>query len=222
LFTADGDDTDTQDIDKILPEGVELIRVSYNNHPLVVYCGEYKHALELNLLQGKYKPVSKTNVNWQRWRLTAVMAVIFIGLQLGITGSQYQTLQDENKKLQVEIDKIYKKTFPESKRVVNARVQMEQKLNELKGGGSASTNTSLIALLADASPALSSEKNISIQSISFRNNKIDLEVSASTLQNIEQLNKKLNNTALKAEIISSSSEKDKVKGNLRLQRSNQS
>lgn len=222
LFTADGDNSDTQDIENVIPENIELIKVSYNTHPLVIYCGEYNHALELNLLQGEYKPKPKTNVNWQRWRLTAAMAVIFIGLQLGITGAQYQSLHSQNKKLNVEIDRIYKKTFPESKRIVNARVQMEQKLNELKGSGGVAKNTSFISLLADASTALSSEKSIIIQSINYRNNTIDLEVTGSTLQNIEQLNKKLNNNSLNSEIVSSSSEKDKVKGNIRIQRSNKS
>ena len=222
LFSADGDDVDTQDIESIIPDNIELIKVSYNKHPLVIYCGEYKHALELNLLQGEYKPTTKTNVNWQRWRLAASLAVVWLCLHLGVVGTQHNALQDKNQKLQVEIDKIYKKAFPESQRIVNARVQMEQKLDELKGLGGAASNNSLIALLSEASPALSSEKNINIQSINYRNNTIDLEVTGSTLQNIEQLNKKLNATSLSAEIVSSSSEKNQVKGNIRIKRANQS
>ena len=222
LFTADGDEAGIQDIEKIIPDSIELVKVSFNKHPMVIYCGEYRRALDLNLLQGEYKPVTKTNVNWQRWRLSAALAIIFIGLQLGITATQYQELHDQNSKLQVEIDRIYKQTFPESTRIVNARVQMEQKLNELKGSGSAGSSTSLITLLSDASTALSSEKNITIQTINYRNSKVDIEVTGSTLQNIEQLNKKLNTGNLNAEIVSSSSEKDKVKGSIRIQKANQS
>ncbi|MCW8924299.1 MAG: type II secretion system protein GspL, partial [Gammaproteobacteria bacterium] len=114
LLTADGDDADTQDIDSIIPEGTELIRVSYNTHPLVVYCGEYKHALALNLLQGEYKPASKSDINWQRWRLAASLATIWLCLHLGIISVQQNEFQNSNKKLQVEIDNIYKKAFPES------------------------------------------------------------------------------------------------------------
>ena len=222
LFTVDGDESETQDIDDVIPENIELIKVSYNTHPLVVFCGQYKHVLSLNLLQDAYKPKQKTNVNWHRWRLAASLAALWLCLNLGMTSVQYNKFEDSNKKLQVEIDSIYKKAFPQSKRIVNARVQMEQKLDELKGLGKAGSNSSLIALLSDSSTALSSEKSVTIQSINYRNNTIDIEVTGANLQNIEQLNKKLNNASLSAEIVSSSSEKDQVKGNIRIKRTNQS
>ena len=222
LFTVDGDESDTGDISQAIPEQIELIKVSYNTHPLVIFCGQYKRALALNLLQHVYKPKQKVNVNWQRWRLAASLATIWLCLNIGVASVQYNEFQDINKKLQVEIDNIYKKSFPESTRVVNARVQMEQKLDELKGLGKAGSNSSMMTLLADSSAALSSEKSVTIQSISYRNNTLDIEVTGANLQNIEQLNKNLNGTSLSAEIVSSSSEKDRVKGNIRIKRTNAS
>ncbi|MCW8922794.1 MAG: hypothetical protein OQK69_04075, partial [Gammaproteobacteria bacterium] len=88
--------------------------------------------------------------------------------------------------------------------------------------GNAGSNTSLMTLLSDSSTALSSEKSVIIQSINYRNNTIDLEVTGANLKNIEQLNKKLNSASLKAEIVSSSSEKGQVKGNIRIRREKQS
>ena len=222
VFKKDGDESSIEDIEKVIPDKIELIQVSYNTHPLVVFCGQYKQALALNLLQDDYKPKQKANANWQRWRMAASLSTIWLCLNLGMTHVQYQKFEDGNKKLQVEIDNIYKKSFPKSKRIVNARVQMEQKLDELKGLGKAGSDTGLIALLSESSTALSSEKSVTIQSINYRNNTIELEVTGANLQNIEQLNKKLNKTSLSAEIVSSSSEKDKVKGNIRIKRKNQS
>jgi hypothetical protein len=47
---------------------------------------------------------------------------------------------------------------------------------------------------------------------------MDIGLDSSNLQAIENLNKNLNtNTAIKSEITSSSSEKNKVKGNLRIE-----
>lgn len=222
LFSADGDTAETEDIADAIADEIELIKVSYNTHPLVVFCGQYKNALSLNLLQGEYKTVKKSNINWQRWGLAASLSAIWLVLHLGITITQNNTLEANNKKIQIEIDKIYKKAFPRSKRVVNARVQMEQKLDELKGRGRTGLDVSLIALLSEASVALASDKAISIQSISYRNSKVDIEVTGSKLQSIEQLNKKLNSHTLSAEIISSSSEKDQVKGHIRITRAKQS
>ena len=222
LFTVDGDNSETKDIDEAIADDIEFIKVSYNTHPLVVFCGQYKQALALNLLQHAYKPKQKTNVNWQRWRLAASLIVIWLCLDLGITTVQYHKFKTLNTKLRVEVDNIYKKSFPRSKRVVNARVQMEQKLDALKGISSADSGSSLIALLADSSSAISSEKAVTVQSLNYRNNTIDIEVTGENLQNIELLNKKLNSSALSAEIVSSSSEKDKVKGNIRIKRKKQS
>lgn len=209
LFLAD-DTTDTtieSAIRESLTDDIELLTVSYNTHPLVVFCGQYTNALSLNLLQDSYKPRSKGNAEWRRWRLAASLAALLLVLHLGNAGSQYHTLQQENDKLRVQIEQIYKSTFPESKKVVNARVQMEQKLNELKNAGTSNDNAGIITLLSDSADALSSEKDITLRAINYRNNKIDLELTSASLGAIESLNKKLNRLNIKSEIISSSSEK---------------
>ena len=147
-----------------------------------------------------------------------ISAVIWISLGLGSTGAEYYSLQDKNEELRIQIEKIYKRAFPKSKRIVNARVQMEQKLKELKGGSATTEGTSMVALLSNSASALSSEKGITLQTISYRNNKMDIGLTGTNLQAIESLNKKINQSPLKSEIVSSSSEKNQVKGNIRVQK----
>lgn len=220
LFTLDGETEDqpTQDLTESLPDDIELIKVSYNTHPLVIYCGQFHNAMSLNLLQDAYKPKRKDNVEWKRWRLAAALTVGWIGLGLGSAGAEYYDLQDKNKELRIQIEKIYKSAFPKSKRIVNVRVQMEQKLKELRGGSATGEGTSMVSLLSNSATALSSEKGITLQTISYRNNRMDLGLTGTNLQAIESLNKKINQPPLKSEIISSSSEKNQVKGNIRIQK----
>jgi len=216
LFLVDNETTD--ELSGTIPDEVEIVNVSYNTHPLVVFCGQYKNALPLNLLQDAYKPTRKSNVKWQRWALAASLAVIWLCLHLGTTAVKYFDLKDKNEQALAQITKIYKKTFPKSKRIVNARVQMEQKLKELKGG-KGGANGSIIDLLRDSATALSKDKGVTIQSISYRNNRMDINISSANLQSIESLNKSLNNNAkLNSEITSSSSEKNQVTGSIRLQK----
>ena len=206
-------------ISNCISDDIELINVSYNTHPLVVYSGQYNNAMPLNFLQGDYRPRQKDNIKWQRWRLTAALTTIFLCLHLGSASVQYFDLQKKNADLKSRINKIYKNTFPQSKRIVNARVQMEQKLNDLKGSSNSVSSGGVIELLASSASALSSEKNITLQSINYRNNNMDIELTGKNLQAIESLNKKLNTqNKIKAEITSSSSEKDIVKGNIRIQK----
>ena len=104
----------TASISKCISADIELINISYNTHPLVVYCGQYQNAMPLNLLQDAYKPKNKGNVNWQRWRLAASLAAVFLCLHLGSAATQYYDLLEKNEQLGAEIDKIYKNTFPQS------------------------------------------------------------------------------------------------------------
>ncbi len=197
---------------------IEIINIVYNRHPLVVFCGHYKQALTLNLLQHKFKPKRKSSGYWQYWRLAASLAVVWLVLHLVLTGFQYSQLQQENNITKAKIEKIYKKAFPQSRKIVNPRVQMEQKLKELKSGAGKGNN-GLIFLLAESFGTLSSDKkNITLQSLTLRNNRMDIGLDSTNLQAVENLNNTLNNnTKIKSEITSSSSEKDKVKGNLRIE-----
>ncbi|MGB5396440.1 MAG: type II secretion system protein GspL [Gammaproteobacteria bacterium] len=216
LFCTEEDNP--EDIRKVIPDDIELVQIKYNQHPLVVYCGQYKNAMPLNLLQGDFKPKSKTTVQWKRWRLAASLAAFWLVLNLSVTAYQYQQLDASNNEMQAEIIKLYKSSFPESRKIVNPRVQMEQKLNELKTGVSGEAG-SLLGILADATSALSKDTNITLQSIDYRNNRVDINLTSNNLGAIQTLNNNLNQVStLKSEIISSTSDKNAVKGSLRLQK----
>lgn len=204
--------------ENISGDDIEIVNIVYNTHPLVIFCGNYKQAIPLNLLQHKFKPRRKTSGYWQHWRLAASLAAIWLVLNLGLTGFQHSQLKGENTATSATIEKIYKKSFPKSRKIVNPRVQMEQKLKELKGTAG-NNSQGLIFLLAESFGTLSHDKkNITLQSLTFRNNRMEIGLEGSNLQAVENLNKNLNNNKkIKSEITSSSSEKDKVKGNLRIE-----
>ena len=199
-------------------DSIENISIVYNTHPLVVFCGNYKQAIPLNLLQHDFKPKRKTSGYWQHWRLAASLAAIWLILHLGLTSFQHSKLIDNNLITKAKIEKIYKKSFPKSRKIINPRVQMEQKLKELKSG-SGNTSQGFIFLLAESFGTLSHDKkNITLQTLNFRNNRMEIGLEGTNLQAVETLNKNLNNNkSIKSEITSSSSEKDKVKGSLRIE-----
>lgn len=203
---------------KIENDTIEVIKIVYNTHPLVVFCGHYKQAMPLNLLQHDFKPKRKSSGYWHHWRLAASLAVVWLVFHLGLTGFQQAQLKGENNITRANIEKTYKRAFPKSKKIVNPRVQMEQKLKELKNN-TGSGNSGLLFLLTESFGTLGQDKiNITLQTLTYRNNRMDIGLDSSNLQAIENLNKNLNtNTAIKSEITSSSSEKNKVKGNLRIE-----
>ena len=214
LLYPDGSEPDSSLDDAT--DGVEVIQVAYNTHPLVVFCGEYTRAMPLNLLQGEFKPKRKNTGQWYRWRLAASLVAVWLVLYLGMTAIEINKLKNKNKALSAEITNIYKKTFPQSKRIVNARVQMEQKLKELKSGGT--SESQFLSLLTSSVQTITNEKKITINSINFRNNRMDVGLTGPDLQTVESLNTGLNAVKeIKSEIVSATSEKNNVKGSIRLQ-----
>jgi general secretion pathway protein L len=218
LFTKEGEQIPEVNALQAADENIEVINVQYNTHPIVVYAGHYRQALALNLLQHDYKPQKAGTISWRRWRMAASLALIWLVLSLGISGYKLQQLKQQNNALQAEIIKIYKSAFPKSKRIVNARVQMEQKLKQLNAGGAGASN-SMVGLIARSAQALSSNQAVTLRTISFRNNRLDLAVNSKDLNALQKLNTDLNAIAgIKSEIISSSSEQNQVKASLRIQR----
>lgn len=218
FFFSESENTAAFDPASLTKPDIEFVNITYNTHPLVVFCGNYRQALPLNLLQHNFKPKNKSSGYWQQWRFAAALAGTWLLLYLGITAFQYNQLKAENFVTKNQIEEIYKTSFPKSRKINNPRKQMEQKLNELKSSGGNVSN-GLLFMLGAAFDNLNQEtKDITFQSITFRNNRIDIGLESKNLQAIENLNKKLNTSdTIKSEISSSSSEKDKVKGNLRIE-----
>lgn len=212
-------DSATESIEHEKLAHTEVIPVTYNEHPLVIFSGHYKNAMSLNLLQHEYKPVSKGNINIRRWQLAASLAAFWLCLHLGYLSFQNHHLDISNQELRSKIIAVYKESFPESKKFNNVRFQMESKLNELRSGNK-SGNIDLISLLKDSHHAFTNTKDITIKDISFRNRHLDFTITSTNLKSVELINKKLNTTSLKSEIISSSSENNTVKGSIRIQRPN--
>ncbi len=215
-FYLDGEEPDTGLDD--MGSDIEIIKVAYNSHPLVVFCGEYARAGSLNLLQGRYKPKRKSTGQLHRWRLAASLAAVWLVLHLGTSLVELNRLKAKNNEIGIRIERIYKQAFPGSKRIINPRVQMEQKLDELRGGGGAQASQ-FLALLTESATIISGQKDIKLQSIDFRNNRMDIGLTGTNLQSVETLNKELNSNArLASEITSATSEKNNVRGSIRMQR----
>lgn len=196
----------------------ETVQMTYNTHPLVVFCGHYANALPLNLLQDAYKPKRKHSDLVMRWRLPAALAASWVVLYLGSAAFEHHVLEQANARLALEIEQVYKTAFPQSKRIVNPRVQMEQKLNELRTGSGAGSSD-FLTLLAESVDAISAQNDIAIESINYRNQRMNIGVTGSRLQSVESLNSALNrNPRLSSELSSATSENNKVKGSIRLQR----
>ncbi|MDH5425763.1 MAG: type II secretion system protein GspL [Gammaproteobacteria bacterium] len=195
---------------------INVIQYKYETSPVIHFLKLNNRQL-INLRQGTYKVVNQSNQWWQVWRAAAFIAIAAIALELSFGIIQLNRLSTHNELLESEIINIYKSSFPLSKRIVNARVQMESKLKQLRKGGSKSAS-GFTDILLETAPVLNATNGMTISAISYNNDKLQLSFTIDKLSSVESLKQRLNQSGhIKAELISSSSEARQVNAQISIE-----
>lgn len=137
-----------------------------------------------NLLQGQYRQKKKTTGMVKQWRIAAALFGAAILLNVAEKAWQANELSAQNTQLQQQIRAEFKRAFPETRRIVDVRKQMRQKINQLEGN---SGGVSLLAMLSQLSGAFSASK-ITPQSIRFdkKRSELRLQALASNFESLER------------------------------------
>ena len=132
----------------------------------------------------------------------------------------YNSLDREVSQLtQAQID-IYKRTFPEAKKVPKPMDMMKSKLKELRGGGLAGGKggPSLLALMNAIGPTLHNTSGLDISTLNYRGDSVVIDLTLANLEAVDQLKSQL--TALQGiavEVQRVQAQGDKVQGILKIQ-----
>ncbi len=172
----------------------------------------------IDLLQGAYSRREEWGRLLRPWKATA--ALLLAGLLVaGVsTGVDYYRLTQRQQRLTADIEALYKQTFPDARRIVNPRAQMDQQLKELQrraGGGSAD----FLGMFAETASVVRSAEGISVQGASYRDGRLDLDLQADNLQLLDSLKQALASSGrMNAQIQSATTDKDqKVKSRIRIE-----
>lgn len=172
-----------------------------------------------NLMQGQYSQQADVMKALRPWRWAAILLGLWFVLAFGRNLIQQNQLKVEQAGLRTQIEQLYRKTFPGAKRVVNARVQMEQKLKKLRGGGGTKADSDFLELLAAAGPVVGSEKEVVLENISYRKGLLTLKIAGRSLSQLDGMKQKIQQTSgLNAELKSADSAQGKASGQIRIQR----
>ena len=143
----------------------------------------------INLLQGPY---SRTG-DWTRllrpWRATAALLVAGIIISNVVIGIDYFRLSRESDQLHAQIEQTFKEALPETRRIVNPRIQMQQQLDALQrrqgaGGG-------FLNLLSQSGSVLKGIQGVQVSGATFRAGRLDVDLTVSNLQLLDQLKQAL-------------------------------
>jgi len=144
----------------------------------------------INLLQGRYKKKKNWSQTTKIWLPVAALFLVWVSLQGGLFIVDYVGLSKKNTLLNAEITKIYKKAFPESRRVIDAKAQMQQQLTSLKKRRGKS-GRSFTEMLSNSASVFAKSKGLNIKSLRYYDGRINLEIKIASLQALDKLKEQL-------------------------------
>lgn len=133
-----------------------------------------KTTQKFTMLQGAYRIKPKENKVWQVWRHAAILAGVALLANLSFKTIELVSLNSQQNALKEEINKTFKAAFPETRRIVNVRSQLRQKLNAL---GESDASISVLAMFTQLQPVLS-ETQLQADSIKFDSKRGELRLQA--------------------------------------------
>lgn len=214
LINCDKILSENQVLSKLI-ENIDFVEERCESHPflyLVKNCSNNN----INLLQGSYKKKKDWSQAGKTWLPATVLLLVWLVVQGGLFIFDYIGLSKQNKLLNTEITKIYKKTFPKSRRIIDAKAQMQQKLVSLKKRKGQS-GRSFSEMLSNSANVFSQTKGLVIKSLRYYDGRINLEIQISSLQALDKLKEQLNKEkGYQVEIQNASSGKDMVTARLQI------
>ena len=200
-------------------EDVDIETIDQELQALEIMGRGFAQGPTLDLLQGDYSRSEEWGRILRPWKATAALLVAGLILAAVSTGVNYTHLSKQQAQLETEIENVYRETFPQARRIVNPRAQMEQKLKQLQRQAGAGGQTSFLGLVDDVARIVRSASGIEIQGATYRDGRLDLQLQADNVQVLDQLKQALvGEGTMRAEIQSATTQKDgKVNSRIRVE-----
>lgn len=166
---------------------------------------------DIDLLQGDYAPHDKASTTRQ-WRLAAGLAGLAVFLLLAGALVDYALLSREQQRLEAELQGRFSELFPDISTIVRPRAQAERALSALRGG----SRDRFVQLMRAVSPLFSGAAGVDVDSISYIDGTLDLELETSSLADLEALQRQLRAQGIDALLENVEVLTDSTRGRLRV------
>ena len=150
---------------------------------------------------------------WQPWRAVAVLAVLCLGLWCIERGLWLQKRQAELNNIVEQQHQLYRQAYPKARIGADPARQLQARLRKLQRQGGTPQDTFLPALQVAASIV-----EQQLEEVYFRNGKVEIVVRANNYEALDNITKRLNETASHtAALQSATREQGSVLGKLRME-----
>jgi type II secretory pathway component PulL len=136
-------------------------------------------------------------------------------IQGSLLVTEYYHLSNKDKQLTLQMSAVFKDALPDARNKPSL-VEMNQTLKKLQKGGGNEGNW--FELLSRAGEVISDTKSMTLRSIRYKEDKLDLDLEISDLASLDDLKSRLAKQAeLEVEIVSASARGGKVDSRLQVQ-----
>ncbi len=170
----------------------------------------------INLLQGPYSRQEQLGKVWRPWRPAAALLLVWLLIQTGVTVGEYVHLKNQSRALDRDIEQTFRNALPDTKRIVNAKVQMQRAIDAMRGGGGG-TQDGFMHLLADIGPQLMSDRGLELERLNYNDGQLDMAIMIGDLQRLDALKQRLaKNPRYSVNIQSATARADGVEARLQI------
>ncbi|WP_412971566.1 type II secretion system protein GspL [Glaciecola sp. MF2-115] len=139
---------------------------------------------KFNLLQGEFVVKRKTNAQWDKWRLAAVLAAIALCVNLVGKTLELNSIKSQRQSVESRLQASIKKGFPNLPKSRNKEAAIKKEMARLEQGGG---GISMIVMLTQMSPSFANT-GVTPQSIRYDASRTELRMQ-SVASNFESLEK---------------------------------
>jgi general secretion pathway protein L len=168
--------------------------------PLPWLARDLKGTEAINLLQGDYARTTDYGARWKRWRTAAMLAGGLLVAHVAAAAIRIHQANHESKTLDTQIAEIFAQVMPAEK-LQDPRRQMQSRLDRIRHSGAGPEY--FLHSLETLAGAASSTPDTKIESFSYREQSLDLRLTAPSLAALSQLTQLIDKRGLKADIQSS-------------------
>jgi general secretion pathway protein L len=152
----------------------------------------------INFLQGEFSPTSGLRELVPELKPIWILAALIIALQAVATTFDWWRLSREQRSLTSEMDKTFRTAFPDAKVVVDAPLQMQRNLSELKRASGQAEQTDFLPLVAKAAALLSAPAKP--QTLNYDNGQLKVDALFPDEQAVEELRGRVTSMGKQARI----------------------
>jgi len=154
----------------------------------------------VNLLQGEFQPSGGISRRLVAFKPVAITLACLLALQIGFSMLDYAFKTHENGKLDQAMVTQFKASFPNANVVVDAPLQMQRNLDELKHGVGQSGNTDFIPLLAAVTTSIGAISTERLKGMDYQSGKLIFNLLMPDMEQAQAMRQRLSASGLTATI----------------------